>query len=581
MSDICVVPDSDMIAFNNAEKEIFNIIKKNFILTKKANFKKIQSYLQVAINICTINANNSSLLQKYSNLSDAIKKEFGSIPNVNPPSSGTPINTLISNYIQIVSDYNSIIKNINNFSDEEKEMIVKNTEIKQTMSMLLAGIRGIETLCSSKQSTWDRRLSNTKNLLSMSKTALKETDKYKLKLDALIKEKVVFEKNENDEKVEKISPQDIATHKKLLSQFGNNSVEYRKWWIWYNFSGSPNTPRDIKNQLIDFNHKSPSSISLKNVKKIISSLSYASIQYLIDNIPDPKKIVNFSLYYDIYKADPYLAKSIDNDFNAESQAFKISIQSLAKDLKKELEKRLVLMNSEIGNIKPTSDVIDNILSILKKCLNDIKTPFPNNLHTSLKHYVGGGGGVSSNNMNAVLRNTLNILEKDGFGKFFDPKIYAKLCHHIRTIANAFKEDDNSDGPISKTLNDQTVVRGMDYIGLCAMFKNGGYEIPTDRNQFNETIINDINNKKPIFFDKAFLSTAMSNTVGDSFARGQVCLKIFVPKGTKSVNVPRDVRGTRFSLSEKELILPPKTRLKVKKCAVTRDNWIVIDANVVN
>lgn len=162
-----------------------------------------------------------------------------------------------------------------------------------------------------------------------------------------------------------------------------------------------------------------------------------------------------------------------------------------------------------------------------------------------------------------------------------------LCHHVKTIKNAFDKG-NNENIIEQTEEKQIVLKGTKYKLLFDMFKNGGYDkiLPKERSNFTQKTVSSINNykrllnKEIIIFDKGLMSTTMNRKIGGDFASGKVGLKIFVPKGTKTVNVPKKFSNTKSGSGEGELMLPPGTKLKVTHCYLQSDGWIWVEANVV-
>lgn len=223
--------------------------------------------------------------------------------------------------------------------------------------------------------------------------------------------------------------QSIKTHKKLLKRF-DNLFEYKKWWIWYCISRIDNLPSEIKTKLTDiFKPDKPLTINAITIKKPISSLSYACLKYVYDDILKGKRwcVTIGKVALNMNDVDPYLFFDFNegNKSGAEFiKEFEPSVDLLLKDIKKEINKREIYIEKDINKIKPNIDMINDVINVLKQCQKNQQGRFPNLLRDSLEKYIDVKEGISYETINDMLRGTLEILYGGTFGDNFDPKISA-------------------------------------------------------------------------------------------------------------------------------------------------------------
>lgn len=612
LKDVAVTLNGDKTLFKDTIDKINAIINDDSSTEKENKFERIKDDIKTLLDVCKRNPKDASLKRQYTNLKSEISKKFQKNILDIGPLDNPDYTALESNWNKIIEEFNYIIDVpksfsylVSNFSwedNEQKDIINLSNKIKTAKQEL-----NNETL------TWQKRIETSGRLLAEVEELRKKAEEVRVNLETeagkkaigeIKKKPVVFLKY--DEKAEPTNKETLTQIKPLIKKFDNNSVKYRKWWVMKEIikCDDDNIPKKLLLKGVKFDCNNPlpddviKAISLMDVKSLNSCIyalnedSTWVIGSIKEHLLEPEQSLGAKLL--LYYVGGF--ENIEKD-----TGLKLAIKSLAQDIEKALDFNKELIGSDIKKIKPDSNLIENVLSVLKRCeiqdqkekSNEKKEP-AKQLKEALMHYVDGGEGVSSKNMNALLRNTLHVLERKGLYQYFEPEVYKKLCEHVKTLTEAFKEDSKEKTLITKTKNNITVYRGMDYIGLYEMFKNGNYKLPDKQEDFNEETAKAINEKLPIIFDNAPLSTSESKDVALDFAGGssdyRVFLEISVPIGTKSVNISKDLSEARNGKLEKEILLPPKAKLKLEKCVFKEEApsaakpgikyyWITIKAKI--
>ena len=141
----------------------------------------------------------------------------------------------------------------------------------------------------------------------------------------------------------------------------------------------------------------------------------------------------------------------------------------------------------------------------------------------------------------------------------------------------------------------TVYRGMAFDGLEELLKNSNIKIETSLKPVTSdpidvyeldlerkiSLINEINEKKPIVFDEGFMSTALTERVSaesfDGKTMDHVFLTIEIPAGSKALVL--DYEGITNVPDEEEMLLAERTKLKINSAKVVGNHY-EIEAAVV-
>ncbi|GMB10609.1 MAG: hypothetical protein NkDv07_0448 [Candidatus Improbicoccus devescovinae] len=231
------------------------------------------------------------------------------------------------------------------------------------------------------------------------------------------------------------------------------------------------------------------------------------------------------------------------------------------------------------SLSPTRENLqEEILETIRLCVlpKDYK-----NLYNIIYDYTDNKGYM---NMNKLLRGIYQFITKDNkVSKQFDANVYKATLDSIIRLRQFFNSKADEEkietgrGRNSKPLYIETkatetlyAVRGLDYKGLVEMFKTGGtMSIPNKLEDFNQTIADEINTKKPIIKDLAFLSTKqvtnpplqLDTAIAWAFLN-DVGLSLTLPTGTRYIDT-KNISG--YSSTECELLLKQGISLKVESC----------------
>ncbi len=378
------------------------------------------------------------------------------------------------------------------------------------------------------------------NKLSPNSSLSAEIDKYITNFSNYFKDKRMAKKKlEELQKNLKLFNQQIENEKieqKILSQNYNknlkkyeNAIEYRKYLILL--------------YLIKACRIKVLTANIYNVQKILNMLSIGHLNLILTTL---KNITTQTEASKCFDSEPFFQKALNI---SGMSIFELPKETLKVDISKTLDKKKKTIldtnkNKKISLISKIEDLVNEFkMSGIEE--KDVRKCF--------SEYTDNNGFEK---INGTLRNTITVanLNIDTLKKYVSPMEWPSLSQTIRTMQNEF---------LKKPIEEKTTVfRGMDYIGLKAMFNNGAQTSLPEYEHLTQQYLDNIISSHPIIYDKGFLSTTFTE---EKMYKGNVVLTITVPKGSFAI----DISGwSSHSQAEDEILLKNSTKLKVQSGKIT-------------